>query len=466
MPAPPRDFVIPDAERQITIAAHDHVLTNINCWSRDGRWLAYDIRSGDSSQFDGDLIEAVDMETGRILRLYHSRDGACCGVVTFHPALDRVVFILGPENPSGVWNYGFSRRHGVIVDINQPMKALPMDAMNYAPPFTPGALRGGSHVHVYSPDGQWLSFTYDDEILTRRDEKERGQKNAVPTAARDRNQRNVAVAAPFGPVHVARNHPRNHDGSFFCAVVTRTVNEPRPGSDEISRAFEEGWIGEDGYNRADGRRQRRALAFQGLVTAASGSRHAEVFVVDIPDDITRPGDAPLYGTATRRPAPPAGTAQRRLTFTDSRKFPGVAAAPRHWLRSSPAGTQIAFLMKDDDGVTQLWTILPNGGEPRQVTRLPHDIASAFSWNCDGTRIAAVIDGSVCVIDVASGDTARLTPRRDPSDAPSELACVFSPDGTQIAFLRHVMYQGNGYNQIFTVRVPEQTRPLPDFHANP
>lgn len=388
----------------------------------------------------------MDAETGRVLPLYRSRDSACCGVVTFHPALDSVVFILGPGNPDASWNYGFSRRRGVIVDMDHPMRARPMDAMNYAPPFTPGALRGGSHVHVYSPDGQWLSFTYDDEILTRLDA-------ANPDGAHDRNQRNVAVAAPSGPVRVARNHPRNHDGGFFCAVVTRTVNEPRPGSDEISRAFEEGWIGENGYTRADGTRQRRALAFQGLVTAANGSCHAEVFVVDIPDDITRAGPDPLEGTANRRPAPPTGAVQRRLTFTDARKFPGVAPAPRHWLRSSPDGTRVAFLMRDDDGVAQLWTVPTTGGEPRQITRLPGGIASAFSWNRAGTHIAAVADGSVCVINAATGEATRLTPRREPADAPSALACVFSPDGVKIAYLRLVRSQDSAYNQIFTVPVP-------------
>ena len=39
-----------------------------------------------------------------------------------------------------------------------------LDAMNYAPPFTPGALRGGSHVHVFSPDGAWVSNTYEDDV--------------------------------------------------------------------------------------------------------------------------------------------------------------------------------------------------------------------------------------------------------------------------------------------------------------
>src|SRR5690606_17945842 len=139
---------------------------------------------------------------------------------------------------------------------------------SYAPPFVPGALRGGSHVHVFSPDGAWLSFTYDDDVLRRLGEEDRRESTQV-------NQRNVAVAVPRR-VQVARHHPRNHDGDYFSVVVTRTVNRPRPGSDEISRAFEEGWIGRDGYRRPDGSRQSRALAFLGMVTSSDGREHAEV----------------------------------------------------------------------------------------------------------------------------------------------------------------------------------------------
>ncbi len=198
-----------------------------------------------------------------------------------------MVFILGPE-PSADWTYGFSRRHGVIVDARQPGPGRSLDAMNYAPPFTPGALRGGSHVHVFSPDGKWVSFTYDDEVLSR-----------LPAGeGHDANQRNVGVAVPAGPVRVNRNHPRNNDGDYFSVLVSRTVNQPRPGSDEINRACEEGWVGLDGNVRADGVRQKHALAFQGTVVAPDGREHAEVFIVDLPEEVRgAPGEL-LEGTET------------------------------------------------------------------------------------------------------------------------------------------------------------------------
>jgi WD40 repeat protein len=324
-------------------------------------------------------------------------------------------------------------------------EAIPLDARDITPPFTPGALRGGSHVHVFSGDGQWVSFTYEDHVLQML-----GDSIGQP---HDFNQRNIGISAPAGAVKVTSDHVRNHDGSTFSVLVTRTVNSPRPGSDEISKAFEEGWIGTNGYVKNDGTRQKRAVAFQGHVVTTSGETIAEAFVADIPDDVTVPGDAPLEGTATTRPAPPRGTRQRRLTHTADRKFPGLQG-PRHWLRSSPDGSRIAILMRDDSGVVQLWTVSPNGGEPRQVTRNQFDIASAFTWSPSGRFVTYVADNSIFVTEVATGESTRLTERAADSSAPSVHACVFAPDGARIAYMRPVERDGRTLNQIFVVNVNE------------
>jgi hypothetical protein len=421
-------------ERQLTHAPHGHVLTNINVWSPDSRWIVYDVRSVDSG-FDGTRIEQVNVETGEVQVLYEARDGAACGVVTYHPREPKVVFIHGPERPSPDWSYGASRRRGVIVDTRRPGAARPLDAMTYAPPFVPGALRGGSHVHVFGPDGDRVSYTYEDEVLAR--------LGPASDSGHDANQRNVGVSVPAPPrgVRVPPSHPRNHDGDYFSVVVTRTVNRPRPGSDEISKAYEEGWIG------------RRALAFLGNVRAPDGREQAEIFVVDLPEDLVEPGDGPIEGTALRRPAPPRGVRQRRLTFTTDRRFPGVVTVPRHWVRASPDGAQLAFLMKDDAGVVQLWTIGPQGGEPRQLTRNSVGIASAFTWSPDGHRIAHTMDGAVCTTDIATGRTVRLTGHRTDADAPEAHACVFSPDGRQVAFTRRVTTVAGTYAQVFVVSAP-------------
>lgn len=422
------------ADRQITSAPHGHVLTNTGVWSPDSRWIAYDTRPADHL-FEGTRIERIEVATGRIETLYTSTGGAACGVVTWHPTEPRVVFIHGPESPTSDWSYGMTRRRGAMVDARSPGVARPLDAMNYAPPFTPGALRGGSHVHVFSPDGGAVSFTYEDEVLARPE----------PSGGRDPNQRTIGVTllGPGRRVTVARSHPRSHDGEGFTVVVARTVNRPQAGSDEINRAYEECWVPRIGGPRT--------LAFLGNVTAPDGREHPEVFLVELPADLTVAGDAgPLEGTETRRPAPPRGTVQRRLTFTRDRKFPGVVTTPRHWLRAAPDGSAIAFLLKDDAGEPQLWTVSPAGGESRQLTRNPSGVASAFSWSPDGRRIAHVMDGSVCVTAIATGATTRLTPRVVGEDAPLALACVFSPDGGRIAYQRKVRGAGGVFAQIFVV----------------
>ena len=431
------------AERQLTHGPGGRILSNTGVWSPDGQWIAYDTRSDHAgSEFDGQTIELVNVATGEVKEVYRSQHGAHCGVVIFHPRDPKVAFILGPEHPTPDWPYCAFHRQGVIVDLRHPGHKTNLDARDLTPPFTPGALRGGSHVHVWDPAGDWISFTYEDHILAQ---------FKTATATNDLNQRNIGVSIPAHPVHVKATHPRNHDGEYFTFLAARTTATPRPGSDDITRACEEGWVGTNGYVRVDGSRQRRALAFQGQVLTNRGEAIWEVFLADLPNDPTIAGDSPLGGTETRAPSPPKGASQRRLTFTADRRFPGLQG-PRHWLRSSPDGSQIAFLMKDDAGVVQLWTVSPNGGAPRQITTNAWSIASAFTWDSTGKRIAHAMDNSVCVTDVASGQTRRITPRSDDASAPKSEACVFSPDDRQIAFMRRLPSPTEPANQICVVSV--------------
>jgi len=427
-------------EQTLTTALHGHMLTNAAVWSADSAWIVYDTRStSDGAVFDGRRIERVEVATGRVEPLFESTDGACCGVVTTSPVDDRVVFILGPEHPTPDWEYGPAHRQGGMVRAARPGSVDLLDARDLVPPFTPGALRGGSHVHVFSPDGRLVSFTYEDAVLDE----------AGAEQPREKNLRGVGVSVCDRPVCVPKSHPRNHDGMAFSVLVTRLTDAPRPGSDEISKAFEEAWIGTAGYLRPDGTRQRYALAFQGHVATATGRTISEVFVVDLPDDpadLARPGACPLAGTARTRPAPPAAVVQRRITFTAERRHPGIQG-PRHWLRSSPDGSRIASLMRDDDGVVQLFTVSPLGGAPVQVTGDPWDISSAFTWSPDGSRIAYVADGSVMTVDVATGGSTRHTEPTRSDAGPRPEACVFSPDGRRIAFMRAVPW-----NQVCVVDV--------------
>ena len=470
-------------ELQLTHGAGGRILTNTGVWSADGEWIVYDTRSDAAgSVFDGERIEMVHRRTGEVRILYQcgadslsspggrrglGRGGplaadsglslgrspnqsgpltpalspsagareseAHCGVATFHPREDKVVFIHGPGHPTPDWSYGPSHRQGVMVDIASPGHAIALDARDLVPPFTSGALRGGSHVHVWDAAGGKLSFTYNDALI-------------------EPDLRDIAVSVMGRRVIVPKTHARNHDGEAFTVLVTRSTSKPRPGSDDFSRACEEGWVGTSGYIRADGTRQGSALAFQGQVLTEGEELITEVFIADLPDDLTSPGAGPLSGNASERPFPPRGVKVRRLTRTANRKFPGVQG-PRHWLRSSPDGSRIAFLMKDDDGLVQLWTISPNGGDPVPLTNNEQSVGSAFSWSSDGKWIAHVLDGSVCVTEATTGITTRLTHNAGEAAAPRPEACVFSPEARRIAYVRRVRSPEAEANQIFAVELP-------------
>ncbi|CQD38833.1 DUF3748 domain-containing protein [Yersinia mollaretii] len=420
-------------EQQLTFDPRGHQLTNINVWTPDSQWLVYDVRPNGGT-FSGLTIERVNCVTRHIEVIYRAQHGAHVGVVTVSPDLPaRYVFIHGPEYPDRYWHYDFHHRRGVIVAEPDRELAVTLDALDITAPYTPGALRGGTHVHVFSPDGSRLSFTYNDHVLHELD----------PAL----DCRNVGIALPLHGVNPPKHHPREYDGSHFCVLISRTTPTPQAGSDQINRAYEEGWIGTQGYLKADGTRQRWALAFIGDTLSAQGEKIPEIFIADLPEqdrDYARAGDAPLEGTPTTLPAPPASVSQRRVTFTAERRFPGLATSPRHWLRASPDGSVIACLMKDEKGVVQLWLVSPNGGEPRQLTSGQWGIQSAFSWHPQGHSLAFVCDNSVMRCDSESGQLRRLTVRS--AIAPLADAVVFSPDGTQIAFMREI----DGLAQIFTV----------------
>lgn len=417
-------------EQQLTFSPRNHQLTNINVWTPDSQWLVYDVRP-DPTLFTGLTIERVHVFSGQLDIIYRAQRGAHVGVATVSPDMPpRYIFIHGPEDPDNEWHYDFHHRRGVIV--TEPQRtATTLDALDITPPFTAGALRGGSHVHVFSPDGTRVSFTYNDHVIHERD----------PAL----DLRNVGVAIPLGSVRSSTKHPREYHGSHFCVLVSRTTPTPKPASDEINRAYEEGWVGLQGYLKPDGSRQRWALAFIGDTLSSKGCRLPEVFIVDLPEkesDYQSPGVEPLQGTATTLPAPPQGVAQRRLTFTAEYPYPGVVNIPRHWLRSAPDGSAIAFLLRDPQGVVQLWTISPNGGQPKQLTRAKQSVQSAFSWSPDGQWLAMVIDNSIMLCDVNTGQLKRLTPRT--SSPPLPDAVVFSPDGKRIAYSRRVA----GLTQLF------------------
>ena len=304
---------------QLTYTAGGHTLNSTQCVSPDDNWIVYDTRNYDTLIAATGCIAMVNVHTKEIRELYrtsHQTDfGPGVGAATFSPVRNRVLFLHGIRDADKDHPYSASRRTGVAVDIDTPFHPLFMDARNITPPFTRGALRGGTHAHTWSGDGQWISFTYNDDVIATLSKSD-------PTV---KDLRTVGVMFP-GPVTVPANDTtENNSGAMFAVIVTAVTPAPQPGSDEIDKAFDESWIGVNGYIRPDGSRQRRAIAFQGNVRDKDNRTKTEVFVVDLPDELTTAvAGRPLEGTADTPPGIPAGVRQRRITFTSN----GIEG-PRH-----------------------------------------------------------------------------------------------------------------------------------------
>ncbi len=429
---------MPFTETQLTHDAKGHFLNSTQVFSPDDKWIVYDTRNSDDGIGVTGSIEMVNVETGEIKPLYQTQNqteyGPGVGAATFSPVDPTVLFIHGIRNANAKMPYGFSRRTGVGIPIHEPFQPLFFDARDITPPFTPGALRGGTHAHSWSGDGKWISFTYNDYIME--------QLGKTDTTVKD--LRTIAVMFPQQVGVSGDASMENNDGQYFAAVVARVTENPRPGTDEIDKAFDEGWIGENGYQKADSSWQHRAVAFQGNVRNAKNETIAEVFVTDIPDDITQavPG-SPLEGTTTSRPNPPQGTVQRRITHTEK----GVQG-PRHWLRSTADGKWILFMANDDKGMVQVYAVSPNGGAITQVTYNDFPVQGPINISPDNTYVSYIADNSVFITGLQTHVSERLTPRS--ADAPVGSA-IWSNDGKMIAYNRRVKKEGKPYVQIFILK---------------
>ncbi|WP_221622271.1 DUF3748 domain-containing protein [Larkinella rosea] len=428
-------------EHQLTFDTKGHTIHNNQAFSPSDEWLVYDTRNQDGGIGSTEAIEMVSLQTGEIRSLYKTEHqtefGPGVGAATFSPVKNRVLFIHGIRNANQQKPYDFDRRTGVAIDTDQPGKAIFLDARDVTPPFTPGALRGGTHAHYWSADGQWISFTYNDYPIN--------QLSKTNPAVKD--LRVVGVMAPLGKVNVADDGSlENNSGELFSVVVTKATENPKPGSDEIDKAFDEGWIGSDGYVKPDGTRQKRAIAFQGNVRNKAGKTVTEIFVADLPDDLTQAADnQPLEGTEATRPNPPKGVTQRRITFTEH-----GAEGPRHWLRTPPDGSVIGFLAKDAAGTIQLFGVSPNGGAIRQLTQQPFSIQTTFNFSPDGRWVAYAADNSVFVTEVATGEFKRLTPRSS-DDAKPRNGIVWSNKGNMIGYNRYVTTEKGRFLQLFVLK---------------
>ncbi|MDR3714310.1 MAG: DUF3748 domain-containing protein [Puia sp.] len=439
-------------EIRLTNDPAGHCLNSTQCFSRDDQWIVYDSRNEDGGIISAGEIAMVNTRDGRIVSLYKTLNqgpfGPGVGAASFSPVTDRVLFIHGIRNAGETRPYSFTRRTGVAIDTRSPFKPVFMDARSIDPPYLPGVLRGGTHAHSWSGDGQWISFTYNDYLL------EQLEKAGEPV----RDLRTIGVMAPGKRVIVKEDAGlENNSGELFALLIANVTENPVPGTDEIEKAFDECWVGKNGYRRADGSVQYRAIAFQGHLRQAGGGLKTEIFLADIPEDIVeRAAGMPVSDDAASRPAVPEGIRVRRISFTEK----GVSSVPRHWLRSTADGNLIGFLAEDAQGFIQLFGISPLAGEgeagkkPRQLTSHSFSIQGPFNFSPDGRYVAYTADNSVWITEVGTGKSFRVSPRFKEEERPVG-AVSWSNDGKTLCYNRRVETGsdagGPGYLQIFLIR---------------
>ena len=420
--------------------SYNHDLDNNDNFSPDDQWLVYDIRTKEGGIGACARIEKVNVQTGEIVILYELKQnqefGPGAGAVSYSHTENRVAFIHGllnitKENPYQQW-----RRSGVIVDDTHPGLPIFMDSRDITAPFTPGALRGGTHRHEWSRDGGWIGFTYNDAIM----------KHLEDSTGEIHNLRTIGVSKEITETIGNDNADgENIKGEWFSALVVKVVVEPAPGSDEISRASGDSWVGISGYTKSDGSIQR-ARGFIGTVKNKKGEDVDEVFIVDIPEDISIPGpDGPLEGTVTSMPFRPKGASQRRLTFTANTTNPGCTGI----VRSSADGSKLAFLASDKHGTQQIFTVSPFGGPAVEQSFHSSDVQSGVRWHPDGNKICYVWENSLTIKKLATEDFSTVTMSTDnPPTNP-----VWSHDGNAIAFNKLVDNgSGETTKQIFIIKL--------------
>lgn len=405
---------------------YHHDLDNNDNFSPDNQWLVYDTRTDDGGIAASAKIEKVNVKTGEKQVVYEIKSnqifGPGVGAASYSPVTNQIVFIHGLNNVTEENPYQQWRRTGVMIDESKANESIYVDARDIDFPFTKGALRGGTHRHEFSGDGNWIGFTYNDAIMKALEDST-GQKH---------NLRTIGVSKKGKSINIPdKNNGENLSGEWFSALVVKVMPSPKIGSDEISHAAGDSWVGKNGYLKSDGKRQI-ARAFIGTVKAENGENVDEVFIVDIPENIEVDGKfGSLEGTEIQLPQPPKGTSQRRLTCTSKNTNAGCIGI----VRSSSDGSLLAFLAKDKKNIKQIFTISPNGGNPKQITFHDTDVEGSVRWHPSGKSIFYIWNGSICKIEINDFEFDKRLSIISKPTKPSPTNLVISNNGKTLAYNR-------------------------------
>ncbi|WP_413533902.1 DUF3748 domain-containing protein [Empedobacter brevis] len=363
--------------KQLTFDNFGHTLHHFQIQSIDDKYIVFDTRNDDTKIGETSSICILNTENYNTEIIYTANNqtefGPGVGAASFSQLENKVIFIHGIRNANRTKPYSVTRRTGVAIDLNYPNQPIFMDARDIKFPYTNGAMRGGTHSHSWKKDRNWISFTYNDYII----EQEAKQNANI------KDQRVVGMMFPKQVEVPLDKNLENNNGEMFSIIVSKVVTNATNGSDEIEKAFDECWIN-----------STNNIAFQGHVRDENGNLKTEIFIATIPDEISFNENDNLKGTKFTLPDVPSCISQKRITFTQR----GISNF-RHWLRSSPCGKIIYFLMEDKVEKTQLFGANLSTNEIIQYSFLENSISSPFNISPDGKYAVFFVDNKIFLTDL-------------------------------------------------------------------
>ena len=424
--------------RQLSFDLIGHTLNHRQIFSPNGRFAYFDARNADAEIISTDRIGRIDLHSGEIDWVYRVAKpnpwGPGVGAVSCHPKQERLVFIHGLDHCGVDYPYGVTRRFGAILDVQHLSPSLieHAEARCFASVPPCGALRGGTHAHSWSADGQAISFTYNDAWVEHRHREGIGPADL----------RTVGVMWCDTPVEVDLPHSpslsgENFSGAAYAVVAAKISAEPTPGTDAIESAREECFLG----------RSRNAIAFIGRVRSDRGQAIDEVFVSRWPDNPVLPWGKCSVDSEGRL-EPPAFVKTSRVTRSESRRFPGIST-PRSWLITSPDGATVYCPVLDDAGVVQVSAIDVESGRIDCLSRLTANLESPLALDQSGTRMSMMSEGRIGILDVKTREVEWSPDLRQILDIPWG-TIHFLPNGEGCLFHAYPRNQTPKWQQLWTM----------------
>lgn len=397
----------------LTQSDRGHTLHHNSVFNFNNEWIVFDARNDDTKIGECTEIGMVNVNSKEERIIYQTMNpnqyGPGVGAASFHPHENRVIFIHGLPEANAEKPYAMTRRFGMMVDLDHDNRAYPADSRDIQKPFSKGSLRGGTHSHCWSPNGEMLSFTYNDEFI-------------------DPDLRSVGVMFQKSPVEKVEPIPGNIQGIYFSSLVARVVPKAIPGSDQIVKAFDECWLKDD------------VLAFQGNTLNKEGKQITEIYTVKINTDLLLKGSV-NNDNISDYPIVPQGIEAVRITRSEK----GLSNF-RHWLRASPDGRTIYALAKDNQDKNQIIQCEIPSGKLTYLSDFDFSVASAINLDPKGERITFIANNNVYLFHLKQAKLDKLTDFNE-EDLPVQGIPNFSRDGSIIAFNQFVANNGQQNLQI-------------------